>query len=190
MSKSRAAVVNMSSNLISSSSSAASTPIASKSPVTSGASGRLGSTMKIAPSSFDAVSTSQVKLKDAHLGGFKEKQQGDVPHESEGNSGETDDSESEPCYYKPAPQKKEACGKPLAGGSAELVSSEFQKSQSNEGATMEHFLAISAHHVPYINEIYDTARKVYAKTSGRSYERFEREYGFLVNIKIYVYIYI
>ena len=96
--------------------------------------------MNTAASSFDAASASQVKLKDAYFGGLTEKQQGALPHEREGNSGETDDSESEPRYYKPAPQSNEACGKPLAGGSAEFVSSEFQKSQSNKRATMEHFL--------------------------------------------------
>ena len=97
-----------------------------------------------------------MKLKDAYLGGLKEE-------EREENSGETDNSESEPRYYRPAPQNNEACGKPLPGGSAEFVSSKFQKSQSNNGATMEHFLAISPHHVPYMNDVYDMVRKVYAR---------------------------
>ena len=74
VSKSRPAVMNMSSYLMSSSSSAASSPIASKSPGTSGASGRPGSRMNLAASSLDAASTSQVKLKDAYHGGLKEKQ--------------------------------------------------------------------------------------------------------------------
>ena len=86
----------------------------------------------------------------------------------EGNSGETDDSESEPWYEKPAPQNNEACGKPLAGGSAEFVSSEFQKSRSNKGAASEHFLAISPHHVPYANDVYDIIRKVYARPADDS----------------------
>ena len=108
---------------MSSSSSAASSPIASKGPGTSGASGRPGSRMNIAASSFDAASTSQVRLKDAYLGGSKEKQQGDLPQGREENSIETDNSGSEPWYYF---KKNEACGKPLAGGLAEVVSSEFQ----------------------------------------------------------------
>ena len=78
----------------------------------------------------------------------------------------TDNSESEPWYYRPAPQNNEACGKPLAGGSAEFGSSEFQKSQSNKGATVEHFLAISPHHVPYMNDVYDMVRKVYQRPAG------------------------
>ena len=49
------------------------------------------------------------------------------------------------------------------GRSAEFVSSEFQKSQSNKAATMEHFLAISPDHVPYMNDVYNMVRKVYAR---------------------------
>ena len=168
----------MSSYLMSSSSSAASSPIASKSTGTSGASGRPGCRMNIAGSSFNAASASQVKLKDAYLGGLKGEQQGDLPHEREGNSGETDDSECESWYFQSAPQNNEACGKPIAGGSAEFVSSEFHKSQSNEGATMENFLAISPHHVPYMNDVHDLVRSL-RKTCGRSYERFERDGEYL-----------
>ena len=72
------AVMNISSYVMSSSSSS---PIASKSPGTSGALGRPGSRMNLAASSFDAASASQVKLKDAYLGGLKGKQQGNLPHE-------------------------------------------------------------------------------------------------------------
>ena len=107
-----------------------------------------------------------MKLKDAYFGGLKEKQQGDLPHEKEGNSGETDVSESEPWYYKSASQRNEACGKPLAGGAAEFVSSEFQKSQSIEGATMKHLLATSPDHVPYMNDVYNMVRKVYSRPAG------------------------
>ena len=67
VSQSRPGVMNVPSYLMSSSSSAASSPIASKSPGTSGASGRLGRKMNIAASSFDTASASQVKLKDAYL---------------------------------------------------------------------------------------------------------------------------
>ena len=69
MSKSRPEVMNMSSYLMASSSSAASSPIASKSPGMSGASGRPGSRMNLEATSFDAASASQVRLKDAYLGG-------------------------------------------------------------------------------------------------------------------------
>ena len=80
--------------------------------------------MNLEASSFDAASTSQVRLKDAYLGGgLKEGQRRDPSHEKE----ETDDSESEPWYYKPVGRKNEACGKPLAGETAESLSSDLHK---------------------------------------------------------------
>ena len=71
----------MSSNLIATSSSAASSPIASKSLGMCGASGRTGSRMNLAATSFDAASASQVRLEDPYLGGLKEEQQGNLTHE-------------------------------------------------------------------------------------------------------------
>ena len=121
VSQSRPAV---SSYLIATSSSAVSSQIASKSPGMSGASGKPGSSMNLEASSLNAASTSQVRLKDAYLGGLKEEQQGDLTHEKE----ETDDSESEPWYYKLVARTNEACGKPLARGTAESISQAFQKS--------------------------------------------------------------
>ena len=162
--KSRPAVMNISSQLVTS--SAASSPIASKNPGMSGASGRPGSRMNLEASSFDAASASQVRLKVAYLGGLKEEQQGDLSHEKEENSEETDDSESEPWYYKPVAQTNEACGKSLAGETAESISQTFQKSQSNKEATLKHFLAISPHTLPYVNAVYDMVRKVYERPAG------------------------
>ena len=104
-----------------------------------------------------------MRLKDAYFGGLKEKQQGDLPHEREENSGEIVNSEPEPWYYRPAPKNNEACGKPLAGGSVEFVSSDLQQSQSNKGATMKHFLAMSPDHVAYMNDVYNMAGKVFAR---------------------------
>ena len=138
VSKSRP-VMTVSSYLVATSSCAASSPIASKSSGTVGASGRPGSRMNLAASSFDAASASQERLKDAYLGGLKDELQGNLTHEKEQISEETDDSESEPLYYKLVPQKKEACGKPFAGETAESISS-FQKSQKNKDATMDHYL--------------------------------------------------
>ena len=88
-----------------------------------------------------------------------------MTHEKEQISEDTD-CEFELWYYKPVARTNEASGKPHAGGSAEFVSSEFQKSQSNKGATMEHFLAISPHHVPCMNDVYDMVRKVYERPAG------------------------
>ena len=94
--------------------------------------------MNLEASSFVAASASQARLKDAHLGGLKEEQQGDLSHEKEENSEETDDSESESWYYKSVPQTDEACGEPLAGETAESISEAFQKSQNDKEATYRH----------------------------------------------------
>ena len=73
VSKSRLAAMNLSSSTATSSSTASS-PIASKSPGMPIASVKPDSRMSIDPNSFDAASTSQVRLKDAYLGGSMEKQ--------------------------------------------------------------------------------------------------------------------
>ena len=73
VSKSRPAAMNLSS-VVATSSSTASSPIASKSPGMPTASGKPDSRMSIEPSSLDAASTSQVRLKDAYPGGLMEKQ--------------------------------------------------------------------------------------------------------------------
>ena len=74
MSKSRPAVMNCSSCLIATSYSAASSPIASISPGVPIASGKPDTRMSTESSSLDAASTSQVRMKDAYLGGSMEKQ--------------------------------------------------------------------------------------------------------------------
>ena len=102
VSKSRLAM-NVSSYLIATSSSAASSLIASKSPVMSGASGKPDSRMNLEASSLDTASASQMRLKDACFGGMKEEQRGNQTHEKEQISKESGDSESEPWYYKPCP---------------------------------------------------------------------------------------
>ena len=64
----------ISSYFIATSSCAASSPIASKSLGMPTASEKPDSRISVEPSSFDAASTSQVRLKDAYLGGLKEGQ--------------------------------------------------------------------------------------------------------------------
>ena len=74
VSKSRPAAMNLSSCCIATGFSLASSPIASKSSGMPIASGKTDSRMSIEPNSFDAASTSQVRLKGAYLGGLMEKQ--------------------------------------------------------------------------------------------------------------------
>ena len=70
VSKSRLAAMNMSSYFIATSSSAASSPIASKSGGDADSFGETDGTMSLEPSSFDPASPCQVRLKDAYLGRF------------------------------------------------------------------------------------------------------------------------
>ena len=86
VSKPRLAVMNLSSS-IATSSSTASSPIASKSPGTAIASGK--------PDRFDAASTSQVRLKGAYLGGLMEKQRENPSHQEEEDSEDCDNSYGE-----------------------------------------------------------------------------------------------
>ena len=86
VSKSRPAVMNMSSYFIATSSSAASSPIASGSPVMSVASRKPDSRMRMNQNSMDAASTSQVRLKDAYLGGLMEEQRQDPSRQEEEDS--------------------------------------------------------------------------------------------------------
>ena len=95
--------MNRSSHFVATSSSAASSPIASKSPEMPIASGKPDSRMSVEPSSFDAASTSQVRLKDAYLGGLKEEQQGDPSHQEGGNSEDSDTHAAGTLYYKGEP---------------------------------------------------------------------------------------
>ena len=69
-----------------------------------------------------------------------------------------------PWYYKPVAQNKEACGKPLAGETAES-SSGFQKSQKKKDATMDHFFAISPQTTSFSEAVYDMVRKIYERPS-------------------------
>ena len=81
LSKSRPAVMNISSYFIATSSSAASSPIASESPGMPIASVKPDGKMSFEPSSFDAASTSQVRRKGAYLGRLTEGQHEDPSHQ-------------------------------------------------------------------------------------------------------------
>ena len=94
VSKSCPAAINLSS-FITTSSSTASSPIASKSPGMPIASEKPDSKMSIEPSSFDAASTSKVRLKDAYLGGWMEKQRWNPSHQGEEDSEDSDNHAAE-----------------------------------------------------------------------------------------------
>ena len=161
VSKSRPAVMGMSSYLIATSSSAASSPIASKSPGMPIASGRPDSRMSVEPSSFEAASTSQVRLKDAYFGGLMEEQRGDPSHEEE-NSEVSDIPAVGNWYYKGEPVAKntKAWGKPLAHGASSSVDQESKKSTE---AKWDHYLQIFADTSHYMEAVFSMVRKIYGK---------------------------
>ena len=142
VSKSRPAAMNIF-PFIATSSSAASSPIASKSPGMPIASGKHDSRMSIEPSSFDAASTSQVRLKGTYLGGLMEEQRGDPSHQEEENSEDSDNPAAGTWYCKGEPfaqNNKIKLGEPLAHRASSSVD---QESQKNTEATWDHYLHIA-----------------------------------------------
>ena len=113
VSKSRPAVMNVSSYIVATSSSAATSPIASKSPGMSGASVKPSGKMNLDASSFDATSAFQVRVKDAYFGVLMEKQRGNPSHQEEEDSEDSDNSEAEIWYY----EGKQVTGEPVARNS-------------------------------------------------------------------------
>ena len=136
VSKSRPAVMNMS-FFIATSSSTASSPIASKSPGMPKASGKPDSRMSIESSSFDAASTSRVRPKDAYLGGLMEKQRRDPSHQEEEDSEDSDNPAAGTWYYKEelVAQNNKAWEKLLAHGASSSVASVDQESEKNTELT-------------------------------------------------------
>ena len=95
VSKTRPALMKMSSYFIATSFSAASSPIASESKGVPIASRRPDSRTSVEPSSFDVASTCQVRLKDAYLGGLMEEQRKKPVASRRRNSEESDNPETE-----------------------------------------------------------------------------------------------
>ena len=123
VSMSRPPAMNLSS-FIATSSSTASSPIATKTPGMPIASGKPDSRMRINQNSLDAASSSQVRLKDAYYGGVMEKQQRNPSRqEEEEDSEDSDNPEAETSYYKgePVAQNRKAWGQLFAHGASSSV---------------------------------------------------------------------
>ena len=117
--------------------------------------------------SVDPASTSQVRLKDAYLGGLVEKQRRNPSHQEEEDSEDSDNREAEIWYCKrkqvtwePVAQDSEAWGQPLAHGASSSVDKESQK---NTEATWRHYLQVS----PYTSDLYGSRLSPW---SGKSME--------------------
>ena len=140
-----------------------SSPIASKSLGMPIASGKLDSRMS--SNSFDAASSSRVRLKDAYLGGLMEKQRGNAPHQEEQGSEDSDNPEAEIWYYKeePVAQNSKAWGQTLAHGANSSVD---QESQKDTEATWNHYLQISPNTSHYMEAVFSIVRKIYGRQPG------------------------
>ena len=117
VSKSKPTAMNLSS-IVPTRSSSATSPIASKSPVTLTATGKPESRMR-RTSKSDAASSSQPRLQDAYLGGSMDTAT-EKPVATEEESEDTDNSESEIWTYqeeavtvKPIAKKKHLRGNPV-----------------------------------------------------------------------------
>ena len=144
--------MNLSSS-IATSSSTASSPIASKT------------------NSFDAASTSQVRLQDAYLGGLMDKQRGNPSHQEEEDSEDSDNPEAEIWYYQG--QNSKAWEQPLAHG----VSSSVDKDSQKDIAATTHIPLCGSHLLDGQGNLW--------KTTWRSCERFGRGFGHLEHVHEY-----
>ena len=86
-----------------------------------------------------------------------------MTHEKEQISEETDDSESDPWYYKLVARTNEACGKPPAAETAESMSSAFPKSQNNEEATWDNCLQLRIPTYQFSNAVFSMVWEIYGK---------------------------
>ena len=125
--------------------------------------------MSIGPSSFDAVPTSQERLKDAYFGVLMEKQRRDPSHQEEEEEEEDSEDSDNPAagtwYYKeePVAQNDKAWEKPFAH---EASSSVDQESQKNTEATWDHYLHISPETSHFLGAVFFMVRKIYGKPLG------------------------
>ena len=159
--KSCVQVATSSDEYVITSTSAASSPIASKSPEMPIASGKTDSRISVEPSSFDTASTSQVRLK----GGLMEKQRGDPSHQEEGKSEDSGNPAAGTWYYKGecVAHNNKAWRKPLTHGASSSVD---QESQKNSEATWDHHLQISPDTSHFMEAVFSMVRKIYGKPPG------------------------
>ena len=128
------------------------------------ASAKPDSRMSIEASSFDAASTSQVRLKDTYLGGLMEKQWWDPSHQEE-DSEDSDNPAAKTwhCKGKSVAQNNKAWRQTLAHGASSSVD---QESQKNTEATWDHFLQISPNTSHYMEAVFSMVRKIYGRQPG------------------------
>ena len=189
VSKLRPAMMNISSFFIATSSCAASSPIASKSPGMPIASEKPRSRMSVEPSSFDAASTSQVRLKDAYLGGLMEKLRVNRRIKKKKiqkthiilrlRSGTT---KGNIIRVNLLPKTVKLGEQPLAHGASSSVDKESQK---NTEATCDHYLHVSPDTSHFMEAVFSKVRKIHGKPLGDLMEDLNVNFGHSVNVHEY-----
>ena len=116
----------------------------------------------IEPSSFDAASTSQVRLKDAYLGWLMEKQHGNPKNKIQKTQTIL---RLEPGTTKRnlLPKTIKLGEKPLAHGASSSVD---QESRKNTEATWDHYLHISPDTSHYMDAVFSMVTKIHGKQPG------------------------
>ena len=161
-------------SFIATSSSTASTPIASKSPGMPIVSNKPDRKMSIEPSSFDAASTSQrVHGKAAGTSRIKKKKIQKTQTILRLRSGTT--------MVNPLPKTIKNGSNTLAHGASSSVD---KKSQKDTEATWKHYLQISPN-TPFCGSRLFHGQDSPWKTTWRSYKRFVCEFGYLANVREY-----
>ena len=162
------------------SSSAASSPIASKSREKPIASVKPDSRMSVEASSFDAASTSQ---EDAYLGGLTEKQRRHPSHQAE-ISEDSSNPETGTWYYK----EETVAQHNKAWGETTCTRSQFFSSPGKSKEYGSEMGPLSPHidgHIALRGSRLLRGQGNLWNTTWRSYERFECEFGFLENAHEY-----
>ena len=127
--------------------------------------------MSVDPNSFDAASTSQVRLKDAYLGGLVEKQRGKPSHQEEEDSEDSDNPEAEIWYctgkqvtWEPVAPNTEAWEQPLAHGASSSVDKESQKRYRSDMETLPP--SIATHIRCFWKPSFSMVREIYERKLG------------------------
>ena len=130
------------------------------------------------------ASTSQVRLKDAYLGGFMEKQRRIPSHQEEEDSEDSDNPEAETWYCKAelVAQNSKAWEQPLAHGASSSVDKEGQKGYSSDMGPLPPHIA---EHISFFGNRLLHGQENLWKTTWRSCGRFACECGCLANVHEY-----
>ena len=161
--------------LLATSSSTASSPTASKSPGMPIASGKPDSRMSDEPSSFDAASTSQVRLKVSNLVGSMEEQRGNPSHRRRRRSRRLRQS----CGWNLVLQRRTLL-KTVKLGCNNLHTEPVLQLTSQKGteATWDHYLQISPNTSHCMEAVLSMVRKIYGKQPGDPVNYFNMKLAF------------